>query len=163
MTARIQYRMPRLRLLAGWCALLVYLGVASPIGVVMTAVVGEFDRDHSLQVDCTESGVKLVMHHDARCANHHHGLAARALSLLARSDDPTNPDHVVQFNSSTAATKESQVSAPARSDERGIDMATVDLSLGGAMPGFVPAAVFPRPPPICEAQMLCLRTTILLI
>jgi hypothetical protein len=87
----------RLRLLAGWCGLLFYLGAFSPLGVGAVALLGSIDPDHQAVLQPTGDGMRLVLHHQGNCVSHHHRVVAQALTLFAQSASATDPDHVVQF------------------------------------------------------------------
>lgn len=99
------------QLSAGWCALLLYAGACSPLGLGLAALTGTLDPNHQLLIGAGERSVRLVLHHGSRCA-HHHGVAARALTLFAQPANPANPDHILQFSSADALTSQSQISAP---------------------------------------------------
>jgi len=96
---------PRLsRLVAGWCALLLYTVAAFPAGPAFTALLASFDSDHHILIASGRQGVQLILRHD--CENppaHRHGPVARALVLLARRSAPEQPDHVIQFGSASVS------------------------------------------------------------
>ena len=86
-----------LRLFAGWCGLLLYVGAFSPIGLGVTALLGTIDADHHALFQPGTNGTRLVLHHEGNCSSHQHHAIARALSLFAQPASNTDPDHVVQF------------------------------------------------------------------
>ena len=101
------------RLTVGWCALLLYTSACSPLGPGLAGLAGSLDPNHQLLIGAGEPGVRLVLHHRSRCASHHHGLSARALTLFAqKSVNADNPDHILQFCSADTLKGQSQNSAP---------------------------------------------------
>ena len=149
-------------LAAGWCALLLYAGACSPLGMGLAALAGALDPNHQLLTAASERSVRLVLHHGSRCASHHHGLAARALTLFAQPASPANPDHILQFSSADTLNGQSQTSAPQA------DSSCVLLVFHGGeflshTPKVLAAGVSPDSSPQVDAARLCLRSTVLLI
>ena len=100
------------RLSAGWCALALYVLACSPVGAGLTALIGSLDSNHQLLIGAGQRGNRLVLHHDSRSASsHHHGVAARALTLFAQPNNAGSPDHVVQLSSPDTLKGESRTSA----------------------------------------------------
>jgi hypothetical protein len=149
------------RFLAGWLVLLLYVAAASPVGTGVTALVGALDREHQMQVSCAETGATIVLHHAANCAQQHHGLAARVLTLLANADDPTNPDHVIHFTAQLAAAKNSQVNVPAPVMLVDVSLMATALRLAGSVPTL--SSIASSHPPADRGRAACVRTTVLLI
>lgn len=149
-----------LRLAAGWWALLLYACACSPLGLGLAALAGPLDPNHQLLLGAGERVARVVLHHGSPCATHHHGLAARALTLFAQPANAANPDHVLQFSSSDAIKGESETSAR-QSDPR----PTLLVFQGGEFPAHAPKAFAAgiSPPPHVDAARLCLRSTVLLI
>ena len=151
----------RRRLAAGCCALLLYAGACSPLGLAVAALVGSLDPNHQLLIGAAERGGRLVLHHGSGCASHRHGLAARALTLFAQPANAANPDHVLQFSSADTLKAQSQASAP-HPDLRDI----LPLCQSGellAHASKVFASDISRPPPQVDPARLCLRSIVLLI
>jgi hypothetical protein len=148
------------RLSAGWCALLLYAGACSPLGLGLAALAGSLDPNHQLLIGTGERGGRLVLHHGSRCASHHHGLAARALTLFAQPANAANPDHILQFSSADTLKGQSQTSAP-QPDSRDVLL----VFHGGEFLAHTPkvfASGISLPPQV-DAARLCLRSTVLLI
>ena len=146
---------------AGWAVLLLYLAAASPAGHAMTALLGALDRTHQLQVACSDAGTSLVLHHVGACTTHRHGFAARVLTFFSHSDDPTNPDHAIQFAAQVAMAKSAKVDAPMP-----VAVAALPLLTGQVLSANSDATVFraalPRPPDE-SGQPLFVRSTVLLL
>ena len=87
-----------LRHLAGWCALLLYVWMVSPVGPGLALLLGSLDSDHRVGIEAGGGGVRVVLHHGQACAPHRHGLVARALTSFAPPVTATEPDHVLQFS-----------------------------------------------------------------
>lgn len=150
------------RLLAGWCALLLYVGALSPIGFAVTAFFGELDSDHHLLFHPGEKGMRLVLHHEGDCAAHHHGAVARVLTAFAQPASATDPDHVLQFSSATGLLRDSQGVVPAANSSANIAVVVAE-PLNHLVVCPVQFAVPPCPPPDVGGQLLALRSTVLLI
>ena len=148
------------RLTTGWCALLLYAGACSPPGLGLAALVGALDPNHQLLIGAGERGGRLVLHHGIHCAPHHHGLAARALTLLAQPASAANPDHILQFSSADTLKGQSQTSAR-QPESRCILL----VFHGGEFLAHAPKALASgiSLPPRVDAARLCLRSTVLLI
>lgn len=150
------------RLMAGWCGLLLYVGVFSPVGVGLTELAGVFDPDHQAFVQVNASGAKVVLHHQPPCATHHHGLLARTLTLFAAPIRPGLPDHVLQFGTAEVIPGKTLLAAapPIQSDQP--YPATHDLR--AALAFEVSFSRTPtHPPSSLRGQLHCLRSTFLLI
>ena len=150
------------RLTAGWCALLLYAGMCSPLGLGLAALAGSLDPNHELSLGPDEHGVRLVLHHPSRCAPHQHRLAARALTLFAQPANAANPDHILQFSSVDTLKGQSRISA-SQPDSRSVVLVfhggeflahTPKAFASGTSPGFAPQV---------DAARRCLRSTVLLI
>lgn len=87
-----------LRLFAGWCALLLYVGLVSPVGPGLALLLGSLDADHRVGIEAGADSVRVVLHHDLGCSPHRHGTVARVLTCFARPVTATQPDHVLQFS-----------------------------------------------------------------
>ncbi len=150
----------RVWLAAGWCALLLYAGACSPLGMGLAALAGSLDPNHQLLTSAGERGFRMVLHHGSRCATHHHGLAARALTLFAQPANPANPDHLLQFSSADTLQGQSRTAAPQPDSQR------VLLEFNGrellAHAGFVSRGSSGSLT-AADAERLCLRSTVLLI
>ena len=101
-----------IRLVAGWCVLLLYLGASSPLGLGVAALAGSFDHTHQLRVSAGKCGLRLTLHHAFSCATHRHGAIARTLTLFARPACGTDPDHVLQFRLADSASTTAQLALP---------------------------------------------------
>jgi hypothetical protein len=150
------------RLTVGWCALLLYSGACTPLGLELAALAGSLDPNHQLMIGGREPGVRLVLHHASRCVSHHHGLAARALTLFAQPANAANPDHILQFCSADTLKGQSQTFAPQPDLRYGL------LVFHGG--GFLPhtpkvfaLGISLGSPPEVDAVRLSLRSTVLLI
>jgi hypothetical protein len=150
------------RLIIGWCALLLYAGACSPLGLGLAALAGSLDPNHQLLIGGHEPGVRLVLHHGSRWTSHHHGLAARALTLFAQPANAANRDHILQFSSADTLKGRSQTSAP--QPDPGYALL---LFHGGEFlshpPQVFASGISPGSPPEVDAARLCLRSTVLLI
>lgn len=150
------------RLTAGWCALWLYVGACSPLGLGMAALTGSLDPNHQLLIGASGRGGRLVLHHGSRCGLHHHGLAAHALTLFARPLGSTNPDHILQFCSADTLKGESQSSSQ-KPDTRCVFL----LFLGGNLISDTPKVLASGIPLDASTRIhvtrLCLRSTVLLI
>jgi hypothetical protein len=151
-----------LRLIAGWGALFLFVGVASPLGLGLAALAGALDRSHHLSVQGGRAGLQLVLQHGGCRAAHHHGVLARALTVFARPASATNPDHVIQFRGSDHFSRQVQCRAAAPETP-----ATPDLALDGNLlpaPRRVARASIPtHPPPDPNGQLRCRGSTLWLI
>jgi hypothetical protein len=150
------------RVIAGWCALLLFAGECSPLGLGLSALAGSLDPNHQLLIGSGERGSRLVLHHASRYASHHHGLAARALTLFAEPANAANPDHILQFSCPDTLKSQSQSSAP-QPDSRYILL----VSHGGEFSAHTPKvfvwSISPASQSQVDAARLCLRSTVLLI
>lgn len=150
------------RLLAGWCALLLYVCVFSPLGMGAVALLGTIDPDHHALFQPGTGGMRLVLHHEGNCSEHHHGAVARALALFAQPASETDPDHVVQFAGSDGFWRETQLIV---AGENSCDQPVI-LPIEN-LPSFtiqLLALLPPRaPPPDTVGNLLGLRSTVLLI
>ena len=150
------------RLAAGWCALLLYGGACSPLGLGLAALTGSLDPNHQLLISTGERGGRLVLYHGSRCAPHHHGLASRALTLLAQPANAASPDHILQFSFADTLKRHSQIPAPQPGSRNALLLFHSGEFLGNASKVFVSGISFGSPPDL-ETARLCLRSTVLLI
>lgn len=151
-----------LRRLAGWGALLLYVAAFSPLGVGLTTALGLLDRDHQVNLQSTESGLRVVLHHPQKCVAHHHGVLARALTLFAQPVNPTQPDHVLQFGSADNVSGARQIKATTNS--RTDSSPVGPPALIGCRLFQPPTAIIPScAPPDKPGSLLFLRSTVLLI
>ena len=157
-------RKPRsaVRFLAGWCGLLLYLGAFSPLGVGLATLVGSFDPNHQTLVQAGMGGTRLVLHHEQKCTTHHHGFAARTLTLFAEPVRAGQPDHVLQFRAATMISHPTQLSAPAPTTYQPPVAALIQM-IARSPNDDSPALVPTHPPPHPSGQPLCRRSTVLLI
>ena len=151
-----------LRLLAGWFALLLYVGALSPIGMGAVALLGAIDPDHQVLFQAGAEGARLTLHHEARCTGHHHGTVARVLTLFAQPASNDNPDHVLQFGAATGLKRDSQVMLPS-ANQSGFTVVIFAEPVAVCAPRPFQFSASPRPPPDSVAQLLALRSTVLLI
>lgn len=150
------------RRLAGWGALLLYVAAFSPLGVGLVTALGAMDRDHRVNLQATESGLRVVLHHEQRCQAHHHGALARTLTLFAQPVNPAQPDHVLQFSAvdNVASTKQIKAAPVAGSDSS----PTVPPAWIVCRWSQPPTTAIPGcAPPGQPASRHCLRSTVLLI
>jgi hypothetical protein len=150
------------RLIAGWCGLLIYVAVLSPFGMGVAAILGALDPNHHAVLQPGASEMRLVLRHDVKCAGHHHGIVARALTLFSQPTSATNPDHVLQFSSVTGFTRDSQLIVPSASQSEPIVVVLVE-PVACAEPIPVRFRPSPRPPPGDAGKLLSLRSTVLLV
>jgi len=154
-----------LRLVAGWCGMVFYVGACSPVGLGLAALVGSLACDHQLQVHPGAQGLQLLLHHGANCVVHHHGLAARALMVFAQPSGPTTSDHVLEFSSADNFKSESETSLSKSKPSQqalfywGWDGSRHSVPVIAVIGS--PISVLPSPDE--SAAQLCLRSTILLI
>jgi len=153
----------RLRWVASWCVLLIYVVVATPLAPAFTALVASLDFSHAVAIRCDAHGARVVLHHaGANAPTHVHGAVARALTFFAQRSSDGDPDHSIQFNNSNATTRLSALRvAPSCDDE---------VKAASVQPRFLPsrAACYsqclqPRPPPGVSGLLLSVRSTVLLI
>ena len=150
------------RLTAGWCVLLLFASACSPLGLGLAALAGSLDPNHQLLFGAGEPGMRLVLHHGSRCESHHHGLAARALTIFTQPASAANPDHILQFGSAETLKGPSQTSAPRPGSGYVLQVFhggeflahTPKAFASGTSPGFAPQV---------DAARRCLRSTVLLI
>lgn len=151
-----------LRLLAGWCGLLLYVGAFSPIGMGVTALLGAIDPDHQALFQPGAGGTRLVLHHEGKCSEHHHHAIARALTVFSQPASATDPDHVLQFSSASSFTRNFQIIVSAANQSEPIAVAFAEpVSFVANRP--IHALPPSRPPPGDVEKLLCLRSTVLLI
>lgn len=151
-----------IRLIAGWCGLLLYVGVFSPVGVGLAELVGKFDPNHQALVQVGARGAKLVLHHEQPCPTHRHGLIARTLTLFAAPTRPGLPDHVLQFGAAEIISGKELRSAtpPIQLDQP--CFATRELRAASQCENFL-SGMPTHPPSPQRGQLLGLRSTLLLI
>ncbi|MFO1512651.1 MAG: hypothetical protein U1F83_07025 [Verrucomicrobiota bacterium] len=152
----------RLRLLAGWCGLLFYLGAFSPLGVGAVALLGTIDPDHQAVLQPTGDGMRLVLHHQGNCIGHHHRVVAQALTLFAQSASATDPDHVVQFADGNGFWHSTQLMI---SDETSCELPLFDMNESIANWARLPICSQPppAPPPDAGGNLFNVRSSVLLI
>ena len=162
MKRRSQNHLSFLRLFAGWCGLLWYVGAFSPIGMGVVALLGTIDPDHHAMIQPGPDGLRLVLHHEGNCSGHHHGPVARTLTMLAQPASATDPDHVVQFSSANGFTRDSQLLVPAanQSDPSVVHFVEPFAFVASPSLQFIPP---PRPPPGDDGTVSRLRSTVLLL
>jgi hypothetical protein len=149
-------------LTVGWCALLLYGGACSPLGLGLAALVGSLDPNHQLLTGRAEPGVRLVLHHDSGRESHHHGLAAGALTLSAQPANAVDPDHILQFCSPDTLKSQSKTSAPQPDSRYGLIAFHGGEFLLHTSKALASGISFGSPPEV-DAVRLCLRSTVLLI
>jgi len=151
-----------LRILAGWCGLLLYAGAFSPIGMGVVALFGTIDPDHHAILQPGNNGMRLVLRHVGNCSGHQHGTVARALTMFAQPASRTDPDHVLQFSSATGFPHDSQLVVSAASQLEPIAVRFAEsFSFIAVQP--VQFRLSPHPPPGDHGRLLSLRSTVLLI
>jgi len=151
-----------LRPFAGWLALLLYVAVASPVGLAMTAAFAVLDRNHQVVVSAGTGDLRVVLHHVARNSLHHHGLVAQALTLFAQPPTESDPDHVLRFSAPTAASECSPPQFAAAETDSPADFfhpPTITWTRRGDFLAAVPT----HAPPDDTGPLACLRSTVLLI
>ena len=164
MNARTSQLRPLAKLLAGWCAVLVYAGVLTPVGPLIAALVGGLDRDHHVCLEAGADGMRVVLHHGKNClTRHHHGLVARTLTMFAEPPAATDPDHVLQFHASTTASFNKQLVTPKSLQSEPAAVTVPALFVLKLSPESVCSIANLRPPPGVGAQTACRRFTLLLI
>ncbi len=151
-----------LRLTAGWCALLVYVATACPLGLSLATLMSSLDSSHQVLVAAGEHGGRLVLHHEPAGDSHQHGAVARTLTFFAQAPGTGDPDHVLQFASADSLT--------AKDDSSKLKhLAGIATISAGFATTPVPARPLCLPrhclhPPLDERGALrCSRTTNLLI
>lgn len=162
MKSKSQWRDNALRRLAGWSVLFLYVAAFSPLGFGLTAALGSFDRNHQLSLRTSESGTQVVLHHRQVCATHCHDALARTLTFFAQPASATQPDHVLQFNSTDSVSAPGQIKlAPTAGDA---PLAAVSLASILCVRRQSPTVRVPIDAPLDETGALFgLRSTLLLI
>lgn len=151
-----------LRLIAGWCALLLYVGVFSPVGVALAELVGKCDPNHQALVQVSAGGTKVLLHHQPKDATHHHGLLARTLTTFAAPTHPGEPDHILQFGAADVIPgKAFRAAAPAIQLHQTCPATLKRLTPSPLEVSLSRAPTQPLSPQ--HGQLLCLRSTLLLI
>jgi len=140
----------------------VYVSLSSPFGAQIAALLGSLDRDHRLILQAGDESVRVVLHHDHCSAAHHHGLAARTLTLFATPASATDPDHVLQFSTTTSLARGSQPSPTAPDSLEQYAFPGIDLMACSRRADFL-ASVPTHAPPDYGGLLACLRSTVLLI
>lgn len=159
---RFLHKQRLIRLLAGWCGLLLYVAVFTPMGMSGLALLGMIDPDHHVVLSPSADGLRLVLHHEGNCAKHQHRLVARTLTLFAQPAHNADPDHVLQFSSAPSLTRDAQalVSAPNQAAPIGLVAGVLVVSDADRWVEFIPP---PRPPPDIGGNLLNVRSTVFLI
>jgi hypothetical protein len=139
-----------------------YVSAASPLGVGLAALVGSFDPDHHALVQTELGSTRLVLHHERKCAGHHHGLVARALTAFAEPVRADQPDHVLQFRVADSFSHQRQLIAPSPAQLDQPALAVTATPVWSARANFLSAGST-HPPPAARGQLLCLRATVLMI
>lgn len=152
----------RLRLLAGWWALLLYLGAFSPLGVGGAGLLGLFDPDHEVVMQAGRDTMRVVLHHRGNCPPHQHGTVARTLTLFTQPASATDPDHVLQFGATISLLKKSETLAPF-TPVGGETIASGAKTASPFAAVTCPLPLSAHPPPEISARLLCLRSTVLLV
>jgi len=162
MTVSHQLRNSRLRLLAGWWVLLLYLGAFSPLGMGGAVLLGWLDADHEVTLQAGADQVRVVLHHHGNPTTHRHGAVAWALTSFARPVSDTEPDHVLQFSSGNSLTRASQLVMPAANESAPVPVVFTepDVRVVAKTNQFISP---PRPPPDIVGNILNSRSTVLLI
>ena len=151
-----------LRLIAGWGALFLFVGVSSPLGLGLAALGGSLDRSHRLSVQGDGSGLQLVLQHNRCCAAHRHGVVARTLTLFAKPASATNPDHVIQFSAPDRLSPQAHLSAPTPETFAQPDLALRESLLPTPRETSLSSAPTHHPPDQ-NGQLCCRCSTLLLI
>ena len=151
-----------LRPFAGWLALVLYVAVASPAGLAITAAFAALDRSHQVVVSAGTGDLRVVLHHVARNGLHHHGLVAQALTLFAQPATESDPDHVLRFSAPTAASECSPPQFAAAEADAPADFLPLPTITWSRRGDFL-AAVPTHAPPDNNGPLACLRSTVLLI
>jgi hypothetical protein len=157
---RVNNRMSRL--LAGWFALVMYALASSPLGAGIVAIFGTLDTDHQAMLRMSPTGPCLVLHHQQKCDDHEHHAVARALNFFARPVGETDPDHLVQFSSVDGFWRETQQIVFCNDSDSHTDVIwseSISISANLTRYSLPP----PGPPPDTSSDLLCLRSTVLLI
>jgi hypothetical protein len=150
------------RRVAVWCALLLYGGASTPLGLGVAGLVGSFDRSHHLSVRGGGQGVQLILQHGRNCTGHHHSIVAKALAFFARPASAATPDHVIQFSAPDGLSRQAQMNAPTPASRAQPDFALVETSQPPPREDCLSSV--PRgPPPDERGQLRCLRSTLLRI
>jgi hypothetical protein len=126
------------------------------------ALAGSLDGSHHLGVHGGGPGLQLILQHGRNCAGHHHGIVARALTLFARPASATNPDHVIRFGASDSYSQQAQLTAPAPAIYEQPEFALFEAFPPPPREGLL-ASIPSHPPPDDGGQLVCLRSTLLLI
>jgi hypothetical protein len=158
-------RLGAFRASSAWCALWLYLCAATPLAPALTALAAALDASHHPAITLCAAGPQVVLHHD--CVNqtaHHHGPVARALTIFAQQTGAAQADHVIQF----AAVGSAEPSSDAiLSSSRAAGEFPPTCSIPAAVPvGLLPPFAFSTAPPVppgANAQLLTIRTSVLLI
>ncbi len=157
-----QFRNSRLRLLAGWWTLLLYLGAFSPLGMGGAVVLGWLDADHEVVLQAGADQVRVVLHHRGNTTTHQHGAVARALTSFAQPVSATDPDHVLQFRTPPGLSNETErisTGKPVGAEICG----RFPESAKSSAPLTHPLTLAAHPLPKVAAQILLLRSTVLLV
>jgi len=162
-TVRAGQKSPRpLRSLAGWLLLVIFFLIYSPVGICAAAILGSLDSTHDARLQSGEHGLQLVLHHGHSCIGHHHGIVARTLTVFAQPATAGNPDHVIQFGSSSSFSNPPPVLQPTLVQGWLPTPAFNEISIALPRPSLATLEA-PRPPPHDYGQLTCLRSTVFLI
>lgn len=150
------------RLFAGWFALVMYALASSPLGAGIVAVFGTLDADHQATLKMSPAGPCLVLHHQQICDDHEHHAVARVLTFFARPIGETDPDHIVQFSSVEGFWREPQQIVLCNDLDFHADL--ISPASITVFPDLIHLSLPPPgPPPDTLFDILCLRSTVLLI
>ena len=142
--------------------LALYVGALSPVGLGLTALLGAVDPDHRVTMQTGAAGSRVGLHHGGNCAEHQHGLVARALTLFAAPGRAGEPDHVLQFSAADSFSRQSQVIAPAPAQLESPALLAIETPLWSQREAFL-SSVPTHPPPFAAGQWLALHSSPLLI
>lgn len=158
---------PALRLVAGYCLLVLHLFSATPLAPVFTTVLAMADRSHHLVLRTTDQGMQVVLHHEgSNSFGHRHGVVAQALTSLslAKGTAGGHPDHVIQFVTTPPWELNSAPPLDPGADALASELAP--LSLPAAQPFLEATAFFAAPPPAPprnSTALFAVGSTVLLI
>ena len=160
--ASLQRRCSPLRLVAGWCALLLYVGAMLPLGIGLAATVGTLDKSHHVKVQTQAHGLQVVFHHERGGIAHRHGPVAEVLTFFAEPTRANQTDHILKFGVPDSFLRPAQRAAPSlASSELLANIAPQTALLLGRDSLRLSAST--RPPADCGSQPLRFRSTLLQI
>jgi hypothetical protein len=145
---------------AGWCALLLFAGVQSPVGPETAFLLGLLDRDHQAVISGHAQGFQLVLRHSSKCIEQRHWLIARTLTLSAKPASAKIPDHVLQFASSDLLKATQDAAGPVKSVQLNL---TWSVIRSADTPWTSSLIVRTQPLPENRTGPVAIQSTILLI